>query len=267
MTNFSKFSLLVGLFWAMVLSSCQQPAPGPVPEIQIDRNYDLNIKWDVPDTSFQTKVYLEKRKNGGILSSDTLLLDAPTLSVDNFGLLDGVAIKMLSVGKDGMESMSTAFSLSPPKDTGIIIGADVIAGRSSVGNQNPCGSTSTYSTVTPTDSEENGDEKTTRYDLFDPLNTVYKASVNTGASTVVYLISYENNSQMVYCTNYSCLTGSGFSIIESDTTLLYSSGSTSFKTRPFCAKTSPTAPCLYRILQIVCHKNWTVTLEKCNNCN
>lgn len=268
MTKFSKFSLLTGLFWAIVLFACQKPAPGPVPEIQIGRNYDLDIKWKVPEQGAQTKVYLEKRKNGGILSLDTLLLDAPNLSVDNFGRLDGVSIKMLSVGKDGKESMPTAFFLSPPRDSGIIIGADIIAGRTSVGNLSSCDPSATYTTVNPVASEVDGlGIKTTRYDLDTTLGIVYKVSVNTGTSTIVYVLSPENNSSMAYSTNYTCLTGSGFSIIESDTTLLYSSGSISFRTRPSCARLPTDPTCLFRLLRIIYPQSWTVTVEKCNNCN
>lgn len=267
MANFSKFSLFIGLFWTIVLFACQKPEPGPVPEIQIGRNYDLSITWKVPDTSFQTKVYLEKRKDGGIASLDTLLLGAPTLFIDNFGILDGVAIKMLSVAKDGKESMPTAFSLSPPKDTGIIITADVIAGYTGGGSIGPCSPGATYTTLTPVASTVDGGEKTTRYDLNDGLDVVYKVSVNTGTSTVVYMLSPDDSSHMAHSTTLTCLTGSGFSLIDSNKTLLYTNGSISFKTQSSCARLPTDPTCLFRILRIIYPEAWTITVEKCNNCN
>ena len=267
MSKFAKFSLFIGLFWASVLFSCQQRAPGPAPEIKIGRNYDLALKWEVPDTSYQTKVFLEKRQNGGIHSSDTLMLGTPTLSIDNFGRLDGVSVKMLTVGKDGQESMPTEFSLAPPKDTGIIITVDIVAFSGSLGNSNPCASTATYSTIDPTASETNAGTTTTRYDLHGGTGSIYKVSMNTGTTTIVYLLSPKDNGSTAYSTNYSCLTGSGFSIVENDTTLLYSNGGISFRTRPSCARLSTDPACLFKIVRIIYPQSWTVTVERCTNCN
>lgn len=282
MANFTKFSIFLAVVAAITFSACTKghPASGPVPEIKVERDFGLTVSWAEPDSETKTKVVLQKTKKKIIDWDTTFVIDAPKFTVSDV-LKSKVEIKLIPVGKDGKEGIPTSFLVVGPSylDTTIIVASDVIAGRTTIGNPstNPCQG-QTYVPATLLAESTVGDIKTSEYDASNSTDKVFKITVTSGTSNIVFLVSPTSNQEtsapnrfkssyaefISGSNNYNCLTAGGFSM-ENDTTLKYDANGISFRSFVICDHINNA--CSARTIRVKRHKDMGVAVEKCNTCN
>lgn len=282
MASFAKFSIFLALVAAITFSSCKKnhPVSGPIPEIKVERDFGLTVSWAESDGEAKTKVVLQKTKKKIADWDTTFVIDAPRFTVSDV-LKSKVEVKLIPIGKDGKEGMATSFLVVGPSflDTTIIVASDVIAGRATVGNPltNPCQG-QTYVPATLLAESTVGDIKTSEYDASNSIDKVFKVTVTSGTSNIIFLVSPTSNQEtsapnrfkssyaefISGSNNYNCLTAGGFSM-ENDTTLKYDANGILFRTFVKCDHINNA--CSARTIRVKRHKDMGVTVEKCTTCN